>query len=155
MVGIIVLIVLGLILFLIEFLIIPGATVAGIGGLILLGSGVYLAFENFGNQTGFLVLAGTLIASVLTLVLALRSRTWKGAMLNTTIDGKMNEGPGENLINPGDRGITLSRLNPVGKVKVNDITLEGKSIGGYLNPKTEIEVIKVTGSQAIVKPLNN
>jgi membrane-bound ClpP family serine protease len=76
-------------------------------------------------------------------------------MLNSKIDGIVNEGPGENTINPGDKGVTLTRLNPMGKVKVNEIIIEGKSIGGYLNPKTEIEVIKVTGSQAIVKPINN
>lgn len=153
MIGIITLILLGILLFLIEFLIVPGTTVAGIGGLILMGSGVYLSFDNFGTQTGFIVLVATLIASVLILVLSLRSKTWKKAMLNTKIVGKANMGPQEGVISAGDKGITLSRLGPIGKVKINDVTMEGKSTAGYLDPNTKIEVIKIIGSQAIVKPL--
>lgn len=144
---------LGILLFLIEFLIIPGTTVAGIGGLILMGSGVYLAFENFNSQVGFIVLITTLLSSVVILVIALRSRTWKGVMLSDRIDGRVNIGPGLNAVNPGDTGITITRLNPIGKIRVNGIIMEGKSLQGYLNQKTEIEVIKVTGSQAIVKPI--
>lgn len=153
MVGVIILILLGILLFLIEFLIIPGTTIAGIGGLVLMAGGVYLAFENFNSQVGFMVLIATLLSSVIILVIALRSRTWKNVMLNEKIDGRVNMGPGEGVINPGDRGITVTRLNPMGKIKVNEIIIEAKSTQGYLNPKTEIEVIKVTGSQAIVKPI--
>jgi len=153
MIGVIILILLGILLFLIEFMIIPGTTIAGIGGLILMGSGVYLAFENFDTHVGFIVLISTLLASVIILVIALRSRTWKGVMLHDKIDGKVNIGPGEGKIKPGDHGITVTRLNPMGKIKVNDIIIEGKSISGYLNPKTEIEVIKISGFQAIVKPI--
>ncbi len=153
MIGVFILILLGIILFLIEFLVVPGITIAGIGGLILMGSGVYLAFENFNSQVGFIVLIVTLLSSVIILAIALRSRTWKGVMLSDKIDGKVNTGPGLNMINPGDKGMTLTRLNPIGKIRVNGIIMEGKSIQGYLNQKTEIEVIKITGSQAIVKPL--
>lgn len=153
MIGVFILILLGIILFLIEFLVVPGITIAGIGGLILMGSGVYLAFENFNSQVGFIVLIVTLLSSVIILAIALRSRTWKGVMLSDKIDGKVNTGPGLNAVNPGDKGITLTRLNPIGKIRVNGIILEGKSLQGYMNQKTEIEVIKITGSQAIVKPL--
>ena len=153
MIGVITLILLGILLFLIEFLIVPGTTVAGIGGLILMGSGVYLSFDNFGTQTGFIVLVATLIASILILVLSLRSKTWKKAMLDTKIDGKANMGPKDGDVSIGDKGVTITRLGPIGKVKINDITMEGKSTEGYLDPNTEIEVIKIIGSQAIVKPL--
>ncbi len=153
MIGIFILILLGIILFLIEFLVVPGITIAGIGGLILMGSGIYLAFANFSTQIGFIVLVATLLSSVIILAIALRSRTWKGVMLSDKIDGKVNLGPGIDVVKPGDKGITLTRLNPIGKIRVNGINMEGKSLQGYLNQKTEIEVIKITGSQAIVKPL--
>ena len=153
MTAVIILIVLGILLFLIEFLIIPGTTIAGIGGLILLAAGIYMAFENFGYQVGLIVLGTTLISSIVVLIIALRSQTWKGVMLNTNIDGIVNEGPAADLIKPGDKGISLTRLAPVGRIKVKDTVMEGKSIAGYINPKTEIEIIKITGSQAIVKPV--
>ena len=74
-------------------------------------------------------------------------------MLKDKISGKVNLGPDEGMIKPGDRGIALSKMNPMGRIKVNDVVMEGKSVQGYLNPKTEIEIIKITGSQAIVKPV--
>ena len=146
-------ILLGILLFLIEFLIIPGITIAGIGGVILTGAGIYLAYDNFGPLIGFYVLLGTLIVSVAILAYSLRSKTWKKAMLTTNIDGKANESPEEGKINPGDKGTTVTRLAPMGRVQVNGIILEGKSVDGYLTPKTAIEVIKLVGSQVIVKPV--
>lgn len=154
MVGVIILILLGILLFLIEFLIIPGTTVAGIGGLVLLGSGVYLSFENFGSQVGFIVLVSTLLASVGILILALRSKTWKGAMLSDKITGKVNPAPSGEIVKPGDRGITLTRLNPMGKIKIEGTVIEAKSISGYIDPKKEVEVVKLSGFQAIVKNIN-
>ncbi len=153
MTGVILLILLGILLFLIEFLIIPGITIAGIGGLILTVAGVYLAYENFGPQKGFYVLMGTFVASVVILGFSLRSKTWKRAILDTNLLGKANEDPEAGSVNPGDTGITVTRLAPIGRVKVNGIILEGKSVAGYLTPKTEIVVIKLVGSQVIVKPV--
>ena len=51
--AIILLIVLGLVLLLIEFAVIPGITVAGIGGFVLLALSVYIAFSEYGNGIGF------------------------------------------------------------------------------------------------------
>ncbi len=154
MTGVIILILLGILLFIIEFLIIPGVTIAGIGGMILTGAGIYLAYKNLGPDTALFVLIGTLVASVVILSFSLRAKTWKRAMLNTNIDGKTSENPAEGSINPGDMGITVTRLAPIGRVNINGIILEGKSIEGYLNPKTEIEVVKLVGAQVIVKPKN-
>ncbi len=153
MIGVFLLILLGILLFLIEFLLIPGITVAGIGGLILITAGVYLAFTEHGTEMGLITLGASLVASVLILAVSLRSRTWKRVMLNTNIDSIVNEGPAEGSINPGDKGKSVTRLAPVGKVKVNNITMEAKSIAGFVDPHTEIEVVKISGSQLIVKPL--
>jgi membrane-bound ClpP family serine protease len=153
MTSIIILILLGILLFLIEFLIVPGITIAGIGALILMASGVYLAFENYGTQVGFFVLLATLFISVVILIFALRAGTWKRVMLSTNIDSKVNEAPPEDAVKPGDKGVTLTRLAPVGKIKVNDIVMEGKSVAGYVDPGVQIEIEKISGSQAIVKPL--
>jgi membrane-bound ClpP family serine protease len=153
MTAIIVLVLLGILLFLIEFLIVPGITIAGIGAVILMASGVYLAFDNYGNQVGFFVLLATLFVSVVILTFALRAGTWKRIMLNTNIDGIANEAPPEDAIKPGDKGLTLTRLAPIGKIKVNDIVMEGKSVAGFVDPGVQVEIEKISGSQAIVKPL--
>lgn len=146
-------ILLGIFLFLVEFLLIPGITVAGIGGFILVSAGIYVAFTEHGTDLGLITLGITLVSSVIILAFSLRSRTWKNVMLNTNIDGKVNEGPELGLINAGDKGETLTRLAPVGKVNVNGIIMEAKSISGYVDPHNAIEVIKISGSQLIVKPV--
>ncbi len=151
---IILLIALGILLFLIEFLLIPGITIAGIGGALFTLGGIYLAFSNFGQQTGLIVLSFTLVITVVIFAFSLRSRTWRKAMLTTRIDSKMNEMPGDNKIIPGDKGISITRLAPMGTVKVNGFVIEVKSVSGYVDPKTEIEVVKVTPSQILVKPIN-
>ena len=147
------LILLGIFLFLVEFLLIPGITIAGIGGLILIGSGIYLAFTNHGVNMGLITLGSTLLVSVIVIAISLRSSTWKRVMLDTKIDSTSHEALAEGSIKPGDKGETMTRLGPIGKVKVNEIILEAKSISGYVDPHTEIEVVKLSGSQLIVKPV--
>ena len=41
----------------------------------------------------------------------------------------------------------------MGKARVNGITVEAKSTGIYIAENTEIEIIKVNGSNITVKPL--
>ena len=130
MIGVFLLILLGIFLFLIEFLLIPGVTVAGIGGLILVTAGIYIAFNAHGVDMGLITLGVTIVSSVIILAFSLRSRTWKRVMLNTNIDSKANEGPLEGSIKPGDKGETVTRLAPVGRVRVNEIVMDAKSISG-------------------------
>ncbi|MFA5588411.1 MAG: hypothetical protein WC987_06550, partial [Mariniphaga sp.] len=72
--AIILLILLGLLLLLIEFVIIPGVTVAGIGGFLLLGASVYMAFTKYGTGAGFLTLAFVLVASPLLIYFLFKSK---------------------------------------------------------------------------------
>jgi membrane-bound ClpP family serine protease len=152
--GIILLILLGVLLFLVEFLIIPGITLAGIGGVILFGLAVFVAYRTHGTTVGNYTLLSTLVIFVVALVIALRSKTWRRFMLKTNIDSKVEVGLEDHKIKPGDTGITLTRLAPIGMVTVNNITIEGKSIGGFLDPNTKIEIVRVLGTQVIVKPIN-
>ena len=70
MTVIIILIVLGILLFVIEFLLVPGVTIAGIGGLILTVFGVYKAFADYENPAvGIWVLIGTIILSVFVIII--------------------------------------------------------------------------------------
>jgi membrane-bound ClpP family serine protease len=153
--GIVLLILLGVLLFLVEFLVIPGVTVAGVGGALVLGVAVFMAYRTYGTTAGNYTLLSVLLISIITLFLALRSKTWRRFMLKTNIDSKVEVGLEDKKIKPGDKGETVTRLAPIGMVRVNNLTIEGKSIGGFLDPNTKIEVIKVLGTQIIVKPIKN
>ncbi len=153
MAVVIILIVLGILLFVIEFLLVPGVTVAGIGGLILTVFGVYKAFNDFGTTVGIWVLIGTLMLSVFVIAMSLRARTWSRLMLRTDIKGTVDSDIQEQQIKAGDRGQTLTRLNPMGKVEVNGIVREAKSLEGYINVHSAIEVVSVEGTRISVKPI--
>jgi membrane-bound ClpP family serine protease len=153
MATVIILIVLGILLFVIEFLLVPGVTIAGIGGLILTVFGVYKAFNDFGTTIGIWVLIGTLMLSVFVIAMSLRARTWSRLMLRTDIKGTVDTDIREEQIKAGDRGKTLTRLNPMGKVEVNGIVREAKSLEGYINVHSIIEVVEVEGTRISVKPI--
>jgi len=155
MAVIVVLIILGILLFVIEFLLVPGVTVAGIGGLILTVFGVYKAFNDYGATTGVWVLIGTLLLSVFVIAMSLRARTWDRLMLKTNIQGSVDSAFTEDQIKVGDRGTTLTRLAPMGKVMVNELVREAKSIEGYVDEHEEIEVVSVQGTRINVKPVKD
>lgn len=152
---IIFLIILGLLLFVVEFMLIPGVTIAGIGGAVCLVTAMVFSFASFGTQTGLLILGITVLVMIVLTVLMLKAGTWKKFMLKTTLDGKVDTvGAGEGRVKAGDRGVTVTRLAPGGKVLVNGEYFEGKSIDILIDPKQEIEVVKIDDNKLIVKLIN-
>lgn len=155
MTAVIIFIILGILLFVIEFLLVPGLTIAGIGGLILTVLGVYKAFSDFGPQTGYWVLAITLLVSLFVIVLSLRARTWNRLMLKTNIEGSVDETAVTEQISVGDQGTALTRLAPMGKIKVNKLIIEATSIEGYVNENSAIEVVTVEAGKITVKTIKS
>ena len=155
MTVVIILIVLGILLFVIEFLLVPGVTIAGIGGLILTVFGVYKAFNDFGSPTGIWVLIGTLMVSAFVIAMSLRARTWNRLMLKTNVDGTVDSDITEDQIKAGDPGTSMTRLAPMGKIEVNGIVREAKSIEGYIDEHTPITIVSVEGTRISVKPVKN
>ncbi len=149
---IILLVITGILLIMLEILVIPGVTVAGLSGLALMGTGVYISYSKFGIATGNWVLFTTLLISVLIVLWALRGKTWKRFSLNTEISENV-ETFSEDAIKVGDKGITITRLNPMGKVRVNEIEVEARCPDNFVDPQVEIEVTKVTKAYIFVKPI--
>ncbi|MFC2090126.1 NfeD family protein [Bacteroidota bacterium] len=153
MTGIILLILLGILLFLVEFLLVPGITIAGIGGLVLTVFGVYKAFTDFGPETGAWVLAATIVVSILVIAFSLRAKTWRKFMLNTSVKGSVKENLDDDSIKEGEKGIALTRLAPIGKVNIHDDVREAKSIEGYIDAHKPVEVVRVEGKTILVRTI--
>ena len=97
--------------------------------LVCYGSSVYLAFRDFGPVTGSVVIVVILILSLIATVVSLRAKTWQRFSLKQEIrSSSMPVTPAEEL-QVGDRGVTLSRLSPMGKVEIGGRTYEAKSQG--------------------------
>lgn len=150
--AVILLIALGILLVLLEILVIPGTTVAGVGGILFLGGGIYLSYIKFGTVTGHYILLGVILFIILSIYLSLKSKTWKKLMLNSKIDGKTNIINEEN-VKQGDVGFTITRLAPMGRVLINGENVEAKS-EHFIDQNVEIEVEKILDNKIIVKLKN-
>lgn len=144
------LIVVGIVFLLLEILVVPGTTIVGLAGLGLLIGGVVVAFNQYGVQTGVITLIATLILSVISITLALKSNTWKKAMLGSTLEGRVNVVEADSVVK-GDEGIAITRLNPMGKALIKDEYYEVTSKDNLISENTPIEVVKVEGNKIIVK----
>ncbi|MDR1357136.1 MAG: NfeD family protein [Tannerellaceae bacterium] len=135
-------------LVLLEIFLLPGITVAGIGGALFAIGGVIFAYT-VSASAGHI----TLVASVATFVVAfawlLRSKSFNKVALHTNIESKVTSAR-ELDIHPGDEGTTVSRLAPIGKADINGITVEAKSTGDFIDENTPIRVIRVDGYNVLV-----
>ncbi len=149
------LILLALFLFFVEFMLIPGFTVAGVLGAISLVTGVYLAYANLGQMAGHVTLTVACILSFAIAIFSLRAKTWHRFSQKSQVDSTVETELDNTDIHVGDVGIAKSRLAPVGLVSINGIEIEAKSTGSYIDPRTEVVVLKVEKARIIVKPKNS
>ena len=151
--AIVLLIILGIILLWVEFLVIPGITIAGIGGVLLIGTGIYLSYELYGVSSGNYVLLGSVLLMFLSVYFSLKSRTWKRTMLESRLEGRVNTFD-LTVVKAGDTGKATTRLAPIGKVEINGVYYDAKSNDNIINAETDITVVKVLNDKLIVKPTN-
>ena len=151
---IVILILVGLILLLVETLLIPGFAVTGILGLASMGAACYLAFINLGNTTGIIVTAVCIILGIGLVLLALRSSTWKKATLETSIDEAVDVKPEQKGIEAGATAVAISRLAPIGMIRLEDGTkVEAASSDGLINAGTNVVVESVVAEKIFVKKI--
>ncbi|MBR6458343.1 MAG: NfeD family protein [Bacteroidales bacterium] len=146
------LVLLGILMMLIEFLLTPGMGFAGIVGIAsFVGACVY-AFIKAGTQTGSLVTAVVAVIVIILFVWMLRSKSWKKLEQKEQIDARANTEVEKVAV--GDKGVTLSRLVPIGKVKFENVTCEVHNAdGSFVDPGVEVQVIAVEDNEVIVKPI--
>lgn len=148
-----VLILIGLLFIVLEILVIPGQGVFGIIGLIVMAIGIYQTYKVYDNTAGHIVLASSFGLSVISLVISLRSKTWKKMMLSSKINSKVNIIDEQN-IKIGDIGKSISRLAPSGKALINNEYYEVRTNGEFVDQSKEIEVIEIEYNKIIVKNKN-
>lgn len=150
---ILLLILAGFLFLILEFFVFPGITVAGIGGFSLAAMGVFISYQKYGAATGNAILALTILAFIIVLTLAFRAKTWNKIMLKTAITENV-ESVIESTIHIGDKGITITRLNPIGKIRINDQEVEAHCPDSFIDPQTSVEVVSVSKIHVVVKPIN-
>lgn len=152
-VTIVSLVLVGLILLIVEIVFVPGTTLVGIVGFVLMMVGIVLTFKHHGSEAGWILLGVTSVVSGLVLYASFTTNVWKRFALKSSIDSKVNEGELTDL-KEGMEGKTVSALRPIGKAELNNRTFEVKTLGNYLDSGIKIRIKKISMNQITVEPIN-
>ncbi len=140
-------------LLLLEIFMLPGITVAGIGGLIFAAGGLIYAYS-VSLLVGNVTLGTSVAAFVAAFAWLMRSKSFSRVALNTDIDSKLTSSRELGIV-PGDEGITLSRLAPIGKALIKGITVEAKALDELIDEGIPVVVMQVEGYNVIVQRKTN
>jgi membrane-bound ClpP family serine protease len=140
----------GIALILVEIFLIPGLTITALAGGAFSIGGIYYAFRTFGNTAGAITLISVLAIIGIAFVYLVKSKALDTIALKTDIDSTVASKDSLE-VSAGDEGISISRLNPMGKVKVNNVTMEAKTFGEFIDENTAVIVVKVSPNQLVVK----
>lgn len=132
---------LALLLIFLEIFLLPGITLAGIGGFLFAAGGIVFAYS-LSTTVGHLTLGISLLLFAVVFAWLLRSRSFHRVALNTDIDSKIASVK-DTGIRPGDEGITLSRLAPTGKARIAGHTVEVRAREELIDENTPVVVIQV------------
>lgn len=146
---VITLILVGLVLIFAEILLVPGVGIAGILGLLSLGGSCWYAFVEMGTMTGSIVTGVVAVLVVAMTVWVLRAKTWKRLTLETNIDSKAVSSDG--ILSVGDRGVTVTRLAPMGMVRFGDDSVEVKALEGMIDPGVPVEIVMIEDNRIFVR----
>ncbi len=148
---IILLIVCGLVFLFAELFLLPGLSVGAFLSLACYGGAVYVAFDRFSTETGLWCIAAIVVLSLIVIAVSLRSKTWRRLSLEQRITLSNRE---ESMpVAVGERGRTVSRLAPVGRVEFAGRMYEAKSQAGYIDSGVEVEAVDFDDFSIIVKPV--
>ncbi|MBS1680844.1 MAG: hypothetical protein JST48_03955 [Bacteroidetes bacterium] len=143
----------GLALIVVEIVFVPGTTLVGIFGFLVLIVGVGLSFRYFGSEAGWITVGCTSVTAGIILYYSFSSNVWGKFSLKSKIDSKVNEGELDD-VKVGEEGKTISTLRPVGKAELNNKIIEVKTQGEYLESGKRVRVIKILSNQIFVEPIN-
>ncbi len=151
MTVVITLLVVGAALLFLETLL-PGM-IAGTIGFICLISAVVLGYQDFGYQTGSLILAGVLVGLVVGFWCWLKffpeSRVAKRFISQGAVGDLGVEKP--ELLH--GTGVALSQLRPSGTATINNLRLDVVTEGGLIERGAKLKVVAVEGSRIVVRAI--
>jgi len=151
---IVVLILIGVALMMAEIFLLPGITIAGIaGGLLMIASVVY-AFHYIDNTAGYITIGANVVLTAGAFVFLVKSKSLDRISLKANIDSVVDQ-PELQTLHVGDKGITISRLNPIGKAEFGETIVEAKSFSGeFIDNGESIEIVKVGKTNVLVQPFH-
>ncbi len=146
---IIVVLVIGLLLLFTEVAVVPGFGVAGVLGVLALGAGAVAAWTELGPLWGGVTGGVSVAAAVLMLIWLPKSRAGRKMVLEHSQADAVSQRNRRDLV--GQRGVTVTPLRPVGRVRLGSTEVDVMTEGEYIDSHQEVEVMIVEGARVVVR----
>lgn len=155
---------LGVLLIVLEVLVLPGMTVAGVAGVIALVAGLGMTLVGSGATVSSIVAALGRVAISLLLAMAgafallrmlPRLPFGRRLVLETGMQSNLgySSAPESDRRWMGRAGIALSPLRPAGIAEIDGVRIDVVSDGGFIDAGASIEVTRVDGNRIVVRQL--
>ena len=144
------LLVFGILLLVVEIVLVPGTTLVGLAGIILMAIGIWLGFRDMGLVYGYWMLGISVLLTAGAVYFGLKKQTWQRFTLTTVNKAKVNEDAVPEL-EIGEVGKTLSSLRPAGTVQIGDERIDVVTEGGFIPAGSEIVIIAAEGNRVVVR----
>jgi len=135
--------------------ILPGG-VLGVFAFVCTLVATWIGFDRYGFAAALVIFLGTffLVALALVLELKLLSKTAYGKrfFLDVAVKGRARSNQADDSI-IGEKGLTLTRLNPSGKISINGKHYEAHSQDGFIEVGQEIAVVSQDNFKLTIKKL--
>jgi membrane-bound serine protease (ClpP class) len=146
---IIVVLVIGLLLLFTEVAVVPGFGVAGALGLLALAAGAIAAWTELGPLWGGLAAGFSVVAAGIMLLWLPKSRVGRKMVLEHSQADAISQEDRSGLV--GRRGITVTPLRPIGRVRFGSDEVDAMTEGEYIDGNQEVEVMTVEGPRVVVR----
>lgn len=145
------LLLIGILLILFEIFLIPGTTVFGVIGGVVMVVAVVFAFLEHGTTIGAIALGVTIVSLSLGLWGFMRVMQNDKVSLSSSVEGRVN------IFDPqcaeGDEGVTTSALRPGGRARIGGRKIDVYSVGPYIDREQRVVVTRIRDNKVYVKPI--
>lgn len=146
---IITVLVVGLLLLFAEVAIVPGFGVAGVLGLLALAAGAVAAWTELGPLWGGVTGGVSVLAAGIMLFWLPKSPIGRKMVLEESQAAAISQRDRSALL--GRRGITVTPLRPIGRVRFGSDEVDAITEGEYIDRNQEVEVMVVEGPRVVVR----
>ena len=149
------LILIGFVLILIEIFLIPGITIAGIGGGLTILGGVFYAYKYLGATEAAWCLGSSLVSVAILLRFVIKTRSWRRMVLDSKESGqegfRSTRSELEALV--GKEGVAVTPLRPAGTALIEGERINVVTEGAFVERNSSVTVVEVEGNRVVVHPL--
>lgn len=153
LITVLVLVLIGLLLLLVELIFLPGTTLVGILGFVVLAVGVWLGYEKLGTDHGHIILGISLVLSIAIVAFSFKADVWSKFALKDVNHSRVNENIKPKL-QEGGIGRTSSALRPSGTALFDDQHYEVHTNGEFLDAGTTVIITRINHHKIIVRQVS-